>query len=117
VPLAGQDGAAAGIVCYGGRSRPPCRCPWRECKCGAAVADATLSSDPGLTVPVLRGSASDPAGQLEVWRAADGALWCRELEPGEEVTGEGRWRGVEHDGPCQPVHGPAFTGHTDSGAR
>ena len=56
---------------------------------------------------MLRGSAGDPAGRLEVWVDAYGVLCCRELGDGDEVP-EGRHRGVEHDGPCQEIHGPAW---------
>ena len=112
-PLIGESGEQAGFACG---TRPPCPCPWRTCTCGAAVAVAVL--DPaqaaafaaanGITlpdgqvikVPVLRGSAGNPAGELEVWAAADGRLICRELDSGA-APAAGRWRGVEHTGPCQ----------------
>jgi hypothetical protein len=55
-----------------------------------------------IDVPVVRGSAGDPAGRLEVWEEPDGYLFCRELAPGEQPA-EGRWRGVEHVGECQPL--------------
>lgn len=110
-----------GIACG---ARPPCPCPWRVCKCGALVACAWLEETQAqafaktkgiqlladelgaelerIEVPIVRGTSNDPAGRLEVWIAAGGQLWCRELSPGEEPAA-GRWRGVEHTGKCQPL--------------
>ena len=102
-----------GFVCYRGE-RPLCGCPARTCKCGARVVMATLldvfgrpAQPPegvdgdGVDVPVMRGSAGQPEGRLEVCDlAGDGSLLCRELSVGEE-TRPGWWRGTEHTGPCQ----------------
>ena len=110
VPLSERGSTEqSGWACHRGQ-RPECLCSWRTCKCGAEVDEATLMmlvDDVEITVPVLRGSYGDLAGLLEVWADPAGELWCRELEPGEPVT-PGRWRGVEHDGPCQQIHGPAY---------
>jgi hypothetical protein len=118
VPLVDETGRFdSGFACG---SRPPCPCSWRTCKCGALVANALLDKDqaeafntahgldPGqaIDVPVIRGSAGNPAGRLEVWQQPDGILACRELAEGEGLTraGEsGSWRGVEHTGECQPL--------------
>jgi hypothetical protein len=95
--------------------RPPCPCSWRTCKCGAKVAIAQLDArqarafcaeqgieQQDIEVPVVRGSAGDPAGRLAVWERPDGVLVCVELAPGEQLV-KGQWRGVEHVGECQPL--------------
>jgi hypothetical protein len=103
-PLVGDDGEPAGIACY--QRRPPCACPWRTCKCGALTAEATALDQPGITVPVLRGSAGEPGGLLAVRLLADGTLGCRDLKGLQ--PGPGEWRATEHDGPCQELHGPTW---------
>jgi hypothetical protein len=91
--------------------RPACPCPWRRCGCGLPVVVAvelptlavTLpSADTVMVVPVIRGSANDPAGRLAVWKLADGHLACRDLAGGE-TPGEGEWRGTEHACDAEPA--------------
>jgi len=87
------------------------------CTCGALIAVTYLEDkqaaafkeqhhitgpDIAIEVPVMQGSAGDPAGRLAVWKQRDGKLRCRELADGEDVA-EGQWRGVEHTGPCQEL--------------
>jgi len=102
-----------------GTDNPPCPCSWRTCKCGELVANAVLdraqaaamftdsnvvlAADQVIEVPIVRGSAGDPAGRLDVWRGADGYLYCRELGDDEVLIPEGHWRGREHTGACQPL--------------
>lgn len=88
VPFDAGNGSA-GFICG---PRPGCPCAWRTCKCGALVATAEMGE---WAVPVLRGSANDPAGTLAVRRLLDGTLGCRELADGESPH-EKEWRGVEH---------------------
>jgi hypothetical protein len=105
VPL---DLPGGGFACYRGQ-RPPCPCPYQTCRCGVPVLMAAAADDPGIVVPVLRDPAWDPAGRLAVRHLADGTLSVRDLAPGGQLH-DGEWRGTEHDGPCQKIHGPGWTG-------
>jgi hypothetical protein len=94
--------------------RPQCRCPWRSCRCGTAVA-ATILLPPEarfapdgevVLVPVIRGTARDPAGRLAVWKLDDGYLASRELADGE-APGRREWRGIEHVCAYEPAEVPS----------
>ena len=65
--------------------------------CGAQIAWARTVPG-GKPMPVNRGSANDPAGNLAVWKQ-DGKLWCRVLKAGEDPA-EGQFRGVCHWATC-----------------
>lgn len=99
VPLTDNEGRAIGTSCWA--VRQACPCSWRTCKCGASVSVAVLATDPRVEVPIVRGSAHAAAGRLEAWLGAGGQLLCRDLADGEPVR-EGRIRGTEHTGACQP---------------
>lgn len=58
-----------------------------------------------IAVPVLRGSAGDPAGRLAVRRTEGGQLACRDLDGGLEA---GEWRAVEHTCSYEPAQAPAL---------
>lgn len=88
----GQIGWACG-------TRPQCPCPWRTCCCGALVAVAACSDDPGYEETIERGSAGHPDGTLTVRKLADGTLTARPLAAGGGLA-EGEWRAVDHDARC-----------------
>ena len=57
-----------------------------------------------IMMPVLRGSARDPAGRAAVRKLPDGTGWLasRELAAGE-ACGPGEWRGTEHTCRFEPA--------------
>ena len=98
VPLTGENGLQAGIVCG---ARPPCPCPWQVCTCGLPVTVAHLDGA-GLDAAVEAGITG--IGQLAVRELPDGRLACRELTTEDSVLRDGEWVGREHLE--WPDHGP-----------